>query len=163
MYYWVFATLYTFFSIIIAQFFIEHNLRLIFYLIMLLLYISLNNVYYSVKYYIELRNHKGIKGDRGPPGDPGQDGSNGTCIMAKGCGLVNCRELIEDELIKHFSEYKTIKTKRNNNQALLGDEIEQSNVFDNYINILVPQCEKYESDGDILSDFKEIIKDTLEK
>lgn len=160
MYYWVFATLYTFFSIIIAQFFIEQNLRLLFYLVMLLLYISLNNIYFSVKYYIELRQHKGIKGDRGPPGDPGQDGSNGTCIMAKGCGLVNCKELIEDELKLKYDSYKIIENKKKNNIKLNDTETKKDQIFNNYINILVPQCEKFES-GDTLSDFKKIIGKTL--
>ena len=158
MYYWIFATLYTFFSIIIAQFFIEQNLRLIFYLIALLLYICLNNVYYSVKYYIELRNHKGIKGDRGSSGDSGQDGSNGTCIMAKGCGLVNCRELIDDQLSIIYPSYKKINQKINDNISLTTHEKKQLKVFDNYINILVPQCEKFNGE---LSEFKKIIKETL--
>ena len=46
--YWIFATLYTFFTIIISQF-LEKDVKYIFYLVMILLFVSLNNVYYSIR------------------------------------------------------------------------------------------------------------------
>jgi hypothetical protein len=163
MYYWVFTTLYTFLSIIIGQLVIEQNLRIIFYLTMLLLFVSLNNVYYSMNYYIKLRNHKGVKGDRGDPGDPGQDGNNGVCIMAKNCGIANCRDMIVEELEKKFVNYKKINEKISSNLKLNNNETEIKKTMDKYINILLPQCENYDmNNGAGKSGFVDIINNTIE-
>lgn len=163
MYYWIFTTLYTFLSIIIGQIVIEQNLRIIFYLTMLLLFVSLNNVYYSMNYYIKLRNHKGVKGDRGDPGDPGQDGNDGVCIMAKNCGIANCRQMIVDELEKKFVNYKKINEKINSNLKLNNNETEIKKTMDKYINILLPQCENYDiTNGEGITGFVNIINNTIE-
>ena len=163
MYYWVFTTLYTFLSIILGQIVIEQNLRIIFYLTMLLLFVSLNNVYYSINYYINLRNYKGIKGDRGDPGSPGQYGNNGVCIMAKNCGIANCRDMIVDELEKKFVNYKKINEKISSNLKLTNNETEIKKTMDKYINILLPQCENYDmNNGDGKGGFVDIINNTIE-
>ena len=163
MYYWVFTTLYTFLSIIIGQIVIEQNLRIIFYLTILLLFVSLNNIYYSMIYYINLRNHKGIKGDRGDPGDSGQDGNNGVCIMAKNCGIANCRDMIVEELEKKFVNYKKINEKINSNLKLNNNETEIKKTMDKYINILLPQCENYDMNNEAgISGFVDIINNTIE-
>lgn len=163
MYYWVFTTLYTFLSIIIGQIVIEQNLRIIFYLTMLLLFVSLNNVYYSINYYIKLRNYKGIKGDRGDPGNPGQDGNDGVCIMAKNCGIANCRNMIVDNLEKKFVNYKKINEKINSNLKLNNNETEIKNTMDRYINILLPQCENYDINNEAgIAGFVDIINNTIE-
>ena len=158
--YWVFATLYTFFTIIIAQLIIEQNLRIIFYLAMILLFASLNNVYYSIKYYINLRNHKGIKGDRGDPGEPGQDGSNGVCVKSKTCGIVNCRKMIMNSLEKLDEDYKKINENIKDNLELSVSQKDKKAVMDKYINILLPQCESFEEGVDT---FKNIIEATIKK
>ena len=162
MYYWVFTTLYTFFSIIIGQIVIDPNLKIIFYLTMLLLFVSLNNVYYSINYYIQLRNHKGIKGDTGVPGEPGQDGNDGVCIMAKNCGIANCRDMIVEELEKKFVNYKSINEKIDSNLKLNNNETEIKKTMDKYINILLPQCENYDmNNADGISGFVNIINNTI--
>ena len=170
MNYWIFATFYTFITIIISQLVISPNIRLVFYLAMILLFVSLNNIFFSVLYYIKLRNSKGIKGDRGDPGEPGQDGSNGVCLMSKNCGIVNCRKLIVEELETHFSDFKKINEKVNNNLELGNDEIKKKKVMEKYINILLPQCENFDleskggsggSDSDI-TEFVKIIEKTIE-
>ena len=161
--YWVFTTLYIFFSIIIGQIVIDQNLRIIFYLTMLLLFVSLNNVYYSLNYYIQLRNHPGIKGDRGDPGQPGQNGNDGVCIMAKNCGIANCRDMIVEELEKKFVNYKSINEKIDSNLKLNNNETEIKKTMDKYINILLPQCENYDMNNvDGISGFVNIINNTIE-
>ena len=163
MYYWVFTTLYTFLSIILGQIVIEQNLRIIFYLTMLLLFVSLNNVYYSINYYINLRNYKGIKGDRGDPGDPGQYGNNGVCIIAKNCGIANCRNMIVDELEKKFVNYKKINEKITSNLKLNNNETEIKKTMDKYINILLPQCDNYNLDkNNTIDGYFKIINNTIE-
>jgi hypothetical protein len=158
--YWVFTTLYTFLSIIIGQIVIEQNLRILYYLTMLLLFVSLNNVYYSAIYYIKLRNHRGIKGDRGEPGDPGQKGTDGVCLMSATCGIVNCRNMITDELENNYLNYKNINRKVSDNLKLDANETEIKSTMDKYINILIPQCEKYDSSNGIDA-FKTIIAKTI--
>jgi len=127
---------------------------------MILLFVSLNNIYFSVLYYIKLRNSKGLKGDRGDPGEEGQDGSNGVCLMSKNCGIINCRDLIVDELEKHFPEYKIINENINNNIELSANEIKKKEVLEKYINILLPQCENGDSD---VATFVNIIKTTIKQ
>jgi hypothetical protein len=158
MYYWIYAILYIFFTIIIGQLLIEQNLKLIYYLIMLLLYVSFNNIYFSVKYYIKLRNHKGIKGDSGQPGKTGEPGSNGTCVMSATCGIANCKKLIDDTLIKSFPEYKRIVEKTANNLQLSRKEQKILEHINKYIAILMPKCESFE---DKSADFIKIIEETL--
>ena len=161
MYYWVFASFYTFATIIISQLLISQNIRLIFYLAMILLFVSLNNIYFSINYYIKLRNVKGSKGDRGNPGEEGQDGSNGVCLMSKNCGIVNCRELIVKELEIHFPEFKKINENVKNNLELRAGDKKKKEVREKYINILLPQCENFDS-GDGIDKFIEIKKKTIE-
>ena len=157
--YWVATTLYTFFSIIIGQIIIDEKFKIVFYLTMLLLWVSLNNIYYSSKYYILLRNFKGIKGDRGDPGDPGQDGSNGVCLMANKCGIVDCKSLIIDQLMVKFPEYKKINQKLNDNLKLTPTETKIQEMIDKYINILLPKCENTE---ETTEDFIKTITKTIE-
>ena len=163
--YWTwFSILYVFSAVTISQLFIEDKLRLIFLLIMLLLYVSIYNVYFSVKYYKKIRNEPGIKGDRGDPGDPGQKGSDGVCAMSKGCGIANCRKLIVDELKLQFPEYALIREKLSKNKQLNPKEKKQNRQINSYIDILVPKCELFENENpnNIITDFKKIIKKTIE-
>ena len=160
MYYWIYAIIYIFLTIIVGQLVIEQNLKLIYYLIMLLLYISFNNIYFSIIYYIKLRNHKGIKGDRGLPGLTGEPGSNGTCVMSTTCGVANCRGLIEDTLAAHFSEYKKIQEKIKENVKLDRKEEKILSHMNKYISILMPKCESYDEENAVEA-FKLIIEDTI--
>ena len=157
MNYWVYAVFYTFITLIVGQFFIEENLKLVYYMVMFLLYISLTNIYVSAKYYIKLRNTPGIKGERGDPGPQGQSGSNGVCMMANNCNIANCRKLIVDELKKAFIDYKTIRRKLKKNIELNTKEKSQLKKINTYIDILIPQCEKSEN----ARAFSEKIKDTI--
>lgn len=151
--YWIFATLYTFFTIIISQF-LEKDVKYIFYLVMILLFVSLNNVYYSIQYYIELRNNKGIKGDRGDPGDPGQDGSNGVCVMSEKCGLLNCPKLIEDRINILYPDYKILKEK----EERTDDENTTIKYIDKSKEQLIIACKKYDKGA---KEFTAIIDNAL--
>ena len=156
----LYTTLYGFFTIIVGQLIISEEYKLIFYLTMLLLYITINNIEYSIRYYIRLRNLKGIKGERGDPGDPGQDGSNGVCIMSNKCGIVKCRDIIMDELKVQFPSYKNISDKIDNNVKLTANETKLQDMVNKYFNILLPVCENSNLEN---REFKEIIRKTIEK
>lgn len=157
MFYWLYSVLYIFLTIIVSSLIIEQNLKLIFFLIMFLLYISVYNIFITFEYYIKLRNNPGIKGDRGDPGEEGPDGNNGVCAMAKGCGIANCRKLIVDELSKTFPEYKNIRKKISKSIELSNNEKKQLRQINTYIDILIPQCEQA---PDITS-FRTIISNTI--
>ncbi len=163
MYYWVYALFYMFLTFILGQLFIEENLKLIFFLVMFLLYVSINNIYFSTKYYIKLRNTPGIKGERGDPGDQGQPGSNGVCTIAKDCGIANCRLLISDYLKEKYSNYENILDKINKNIELNNSEKQLYSKINSYIDMLVPQCESFEPNDESkkIEEFKEIIDKTL--
>ena len=158
-----FSIFYVFVAVTIAQLFIDENLRLVFLMIMFLLYVSLYNVHFSIKYYIKIRNEPGMKGDRGDPGTVGQDGTDGVCAMAKGCGIASCRKLIVDELKKKFPEYGVIRKKLAKSEELNPMEKKQNRQINTYIDILVPQCEVYESsgNGNIVDQFRTIIESTI--
>ncbi len=158
--YWVYAVLYIFFTIIIGQFYIEDDLKLLYYLVSFLLYICLTNVYTTVKYYIKLRNTPGVRGDRGDPGESGIKGSDGVCIMSNNCGIVNCRKLIIDKLTERIKGYKNIRKKLKTNVELNNTEKKIQKKVNNYIDILLPQCESSDKEAD---EFVKIIDKTLKK
>ena len=89
-----------FIAIIVSQFISDMNLRVSYWLMLLLFYISCANIYMSAYFYAKLRSQSGLQGERGDPGDSGPRGSNGTCIITPNCGIVNCRNLIETEISK---------------------------------------------------------------
>ena len=162
MFYW-YSIFYFFISIIIGQLISDQNVKVIFYAVMFLLYISCYNIYITFNYYIKLRNNPGIKGDRGDPGDPGQRGSNGVCSMAKSCGITNCRKMIVETLKDKISEYKVILKKQKENIELSKKEkkiLKQINV---YIDILIPKCETFNDTNNPISNFKKIIDKTISK
>ena len=162
---WTWFSLFYFFAAVtISQLFIDEKLRLVFLLIIFLLYVSLYNVYFSFKYYIKIRNEPGIKGDQGDIGLSGQDGTDGVCGMAKSCGIAHCRPLIVDELQIIFPEYIRIREKLMNNKSLNEKEKKQNRQINKYIDILITKCESFESEGDNdVNEFKKIIKLTLDK
>jgi len=114
-----------------------------------------------MNYYIKMRNNPGIKGERGAPGISGQKGSDGVCSMAKNCGISNCRKLIIDTIADKFPEYKIIIKNQNNNIELNSKEKKQLKYINTYIDILIPQCETYDSDGNTIQQFKDVITKTI--
>ena len=117
-----FSIIYVFVTVTISFLFIEEKLRLVFMLIAFLLYVSIYNVHFSIKYYYKIRNEPGIKGDRGDPGNGGELGSDGVCAMAKSCGIASCRKLVVDTLTQKFPEYVVIRDKLNKNVELNSKE-----------------------------------------
>ena len=161
MFYW-YSIFYVFLTIIIGHLITDNNIKVVFFAVMFLLYISCYNIFITFKYYVKLRNNPGIKGDRGDPGKSGQLGSNGVCSMAKNCGISNCRKLIKDTIADTFPEYKVILNKQSKNLELNTNEKKQLRHINTYIDILIPQCEIFDPDGsDPIEEFRQIIKNTI--
>lgn len=74
--------------LVIFSFFIEDsNLKLCYWLVILLLALTLFNIVLSITYYTKLRNEPGIPGPRGPRGAKGAKGPNGRCTVSDKCNI----------------------------------------------------------------------------
>tara|TARA_B110000240_G_scaffold192175_1_gene235918 strand:+ start:413 stop:892 length:480 start_codon:yes stop_codon:yes gene_type:complete len=130
-----------FIAIIISQFIYDVNLKIAYWLMLLLLYISFSNIYMSAYFYAKLRSQPGLKGKRGDSGEQGPKGSNGSCIITPNCGIVNCRDLIEKEIEKRLEVYKNIRGDIKNGNILKPDQKKILRKINTFIDILIPSCE----------------------
>ena len=141
MWYTLGSLFYFFLAIIVSQFISDKNIKIAYWLMLFLLHISLSNIYMSTYFYIKLRETPGIKGQRGDPGEMGSNGSNGVCVVSPSCGIANCRDLIDKELVKQVPEYGTIRNKISGSIMLTDDEKRILSKLNDFIDILIPVCE----------------------
>ena len=74
----------------------ETKYKIAYYMILMLLFLSILNIYLSVVYYIQLRNDPGMPGLQGSKGVKGSKGSPGKCSYTEQCGITNARDTILD-------------------------------------------------------------------
>lgn len=74
----------------------ETKYKIAYFMILVLLILSVLNVYLSIVYYIQLRNDTGIQGPQGAKGPKGAKGASGKCSFTEQCGIKNARALILD-------------------------------------------------------------------
>lgn len=141
MWYTISSLFYFFIAIIVSQFIKDSNLKIAYWLMLFLLHISLSNIYMSTYFYIKLRETPGIKGERGDPGEKGPDGSNGVCVISPSCGIANCRDLIDKELVKNIPEYAKIRNKISKSIMLNDDEKRILSKLNDFTDLLIPMCE----------------------
>lgn len=141
MWYTLGSLFYFFLAIIVSQFIADRNIKIAYWLMLFLLHISLSNIYMSTYFYIKLRETPGIKGQRGDPGEMGSNGSNGVCVVSPSCGIANCRDLIDKEMVKQVPEYGTIRNKISGSIMLTDDEKRILSKLNDFIDILIPVCE----------------------
>ena len=141
MWYTLGSLFYFFLAIIVSQFIEDRNIKIAYWLMLFLLHISLSNIYMSTYFYIKLRETPGIKGPRGDPGEMGSNGSNGVCVVSPSCGIANCRDLIDKEMVKQVPEYGTIRNKISGSIMLTDDEKRILSKLNDFIDILIPVCE----------------------
>jgi hypothetical protein len=72
----------------------ETKYKIAYFMILMLLCLSILNIYLSVVYYIQLRNDPGIPGEQGSKGVRGAKGSPGKCSFSEKCGIQNARTII---------------------------------------------------------------------
>jgi hypothetical protein len=72
----------------------EVKYKIAYYMILVLLFLSVLNIYLSVVYYIQLRNDPGIPGPQGSKGPLGAKGTPGKCSFSEKCGITDARNLI---------------------------------------------------------------------
>jgi hypothetical protein len=68
--------------------------RICYYGILVLIGLSILNIYLSIVYYIQLRNTTGVQGKMGPKGLKGSMGTSGSCSFQTDCGIKNARGTI---------------------------------------------------------------------
>tara|TARA_B100001093_G_scaffold504068_1_gene559347 strand:- start:630 stop:1109 length:480 start_codon:yes stop_codon:yes gene_type:complete len=142
MFFTISSIIFFFIAIIISQFIADPNLKVAYWLMLFLLYISYANIYMSTYFYIKLRSQPGIQGPRGDQGEPGPDGSDGVCEIIPSCNIANCKGLIEDVLKKNITEYNSIISKKNDNIELNTEDKKILRKVNQYIDTLVPMCEE---------------------
>jgi len=135
------TVVFFFIAIIISQFIADMNLKIAYWLMLLLLYISCANIYISAYFYAKLRSQSGLQGQRGDAGDSGPRGSNGVCVITPNCGIVNCRSLIEKEISSRITVYKKIKDDIKNGNMLSSDQKKILRKINTFIDVLIPVCE----------------------
>ena len=140
--YFIVAVILVFLAMIGGQFIQESKLRVAYFLLFFLLFVSFSNIYLSQTFYTMLRNDPGVKGDRGDPGDKGPKGSDGVCTLTTNCGIANCRGLIEKEISKVVPEYKDVHDKLKNQIFLNDYDKKVLRKINTYIDdVLLDSCE----------------------
>ena len=127
--------IFFFIAIIISQFILDPNLRIAYWLMLLLIYISWANIYMSSYFYIKLREQPGLQGSRGSPGETGPKGSKGVCQIEPECGIQTNKlgDIIRDEIRNLDSNYSKIINKEKNGIMLKDNEEKIKSSIEDYI------------------------------
>jgi hypothetical protein len=134
--------LFIFAAVIASQFVKGVKLKLIYWMIMVLLFITLINIFLTIKYYIHIRDNPGIKGARGNSGKAGPKGSMGVCKISTSCREVyDCKNLIQEKLQDNSASYAKIIKKFNKNELLSQPEKTTLSKVNEFIDILAQRCE----------------------
>ena len=128
-------------SIVFNQFIEDNTLKLCFWLLIFLLFITISNIYMSFYYYKKLRENDGMMGPRGDTGREGPKGSNGVCKLSTSCGISNCRKVIEREFTNIFPEYNKIREKMDRNIILNDKDKKILTKINGKVDVLIPVCE----------------------
>jgi hypothetical protein len=139
------TVVFFFIAIILSQFILDPNLKIAYWLMLLLVYVSLSNIYLSLYFYLKLRENPGIRGERGDSGEQGSRGSDGVCIVQPECGIVNYNNMIKDLLRTLDTNYDSILTKETNGIFLNDDEKQIKGAIEDYVHSIqvVAESEKW--------------------
>lgn len=138
----------------------DTNMRVCFWLSLVLLIVGILNLNLAITFYIKLRNERGIQGKRGERGDKGPKGFPGRCelnLKAK-CGVRNCRAKIQEKLTEKCPHYKEVISKREVDRST--EENKMLNKYTEWINIINEQCGGLQSDVDEDKYFTKIFKNS---
>ena len=82
----------------------ETKYKIAYFMIVMLLGLTILNVYLSIIYYIQLRNDPGIPGPQGAKGPQGARGAPGKCSFSEKCGIQNARKNILDATVEMYPD-----------------------------------------------------------
>lgn len=133
--------LFIFLAIIVSQFIKGVKLKLMYWMIMILLFITFMNIYMTVTYYISMRNNPGVQGPRGNPGKIGLKGPPGVCTINTSCKQVyDCKNLIQTKIKEKSLEYRKVLKKVDNNVTLNDNDKQILSNVNEYIDLLDIKC-----------------------
>ena len=164
MYFYSFIAVLFLIAILLSSFVEGSKLKIMYWLIVTLLFVSVFNIYLTSKYYIKLRNEPGIRGERGDPGLQGDQGSRGVCVINTKCmGTEDCRDLIDKKILelsdKYISpEYPDIVKRRNDGIKLNSREQGIYDKVNNMADIIETKCEKFTPE-EIVAKLEKALKD----
>jgi hypothetical protein len=118
----------------------DFNLRVCYWMVIILLALTIFNVVLSIKYYVKLRNEKGIRGPRGPQGEKGMKGNRGVCATSEKCSIDDCRGKIMDIVVSNFPEINS-KCLDNLRECQSPDQREKAEPLIKFINELTKKCQ----------------------
>lgn len=118
----------------------DENLKICFWLSLILIIIALINLNLAFSFYIKLRNEKGIEGGRGERGDKGPKGFPGRCELNLDatCGVKNCRAKITDHLMKQCPHYGEIVSMRDVDRTVEDNKILRK--YEEWIKVINTDC-----------------------
>lgn len=152
------AIFYVFFAIILSQFVRGAKLKIVYWMIMVLLFVTCLNIYLTARYYINIRNNPGIKGEKGEPGKPGPQGGMGVCVIDTKCMEVfDCRKLIEDKIEEKSVEFRTVMNKKRKNMLLDGKDKKVLANVSRYVDLLDIKC-KNMTKQELLNELEESLR-----
>ena len=149
MYFYSFIAVLFLIAILLSSFVEGGKLKIMYWLVVTLLFVSVFNIYLTTKYYVKLRNDPGIRGERGDPGLKGDKGSRGVCVINTKCmGTEDCRDLIDRKILdmsgKYIStEYPEIVKKRNDGIKLNSREQGIYDKVNDMADIIETKCDKF--------------------
>ena len=114
----------------------ETKYKIAYYMILMLLFLSVLNIYLSVVYYIQLRNDPGIPGPQGSKGVKGAKGAPGKCSFTEKCGINNARQIILDTANSMYNIPQSCLDKPNLTTCKDQDTLDEAMTINAQVNML---------------------------
>lgn len=132
---------------IVINFFItDPKMKLAYWFVVGLLFLTIMNIYMSVIYYIKLREDPGEPGPRGPKGQRGPEGDIGKCTFSETCGIQNCSEKIYGIGNKYYPDINIECLK--DTKKCSNEERERAIPVSNVLKTLISECESTQRSED---------------
>lgn len=144
-------------AVLIAISIQDNNLKICFWLSLILIIVCLINLNLSISFYIKLRNDKGIQGPRGERGDKGPKGFPGRCALDTSGKIENCKIKILDNLRKTCPDYNHTISKRQVDRTK--EEETNLNIYNKWVNAINEQCKK-KNQGEEETYFNDLFEDS---
>ena len=152
--------LFIFLAIIVSQFIKGVKLKLMYWMIMILLFITFMNIYMTIIYYISMRNNPGVQGSRGNPGKIGLKGPPGVCTINTSCQQVyDCKNLIQTKIKEKSLEYRKVLKKVDNNVTLNDNDKQILSNVNEYIDLLDIKCKNMNKE-ELLTELEKSLQST---